>query len=114
MRWLEQAEDSFRERWARGRGRCAARPKAGRGKNPAFFVHSDWARRGVGSAILGACEAAAEEAGFARFEMGATLTGVPLYLARGYRVLEQIESPLANGELLPIAGMAKDAMKEVS
>src|ERR1700730_2001529 len=41
----------------------------------AFFVHPDWARRGIGSRILAACEDAAREAGFRRFEMAATLTG---------------------------------------
>jgi hypothetical protein len=39
--------------------------------------------------------------------MGATLTGVPLYLARGYHVLERIEVPLRNGAALPIVRMAK-------
>ena len=54
-------------------------------------------------------------AGFSRFEMGATLTGVPLYLARGYHVLERIEVPLPNGTALPIVRMAKtDASREKS
>ncbi len=39
----------------------------------AFFIHPDWARRGVGSLILQACEDAARSAGFTRYEMGATL-----------------------------------------
>ena len=34
--------------------------------------------------ILEACEAAAFAAGFRRLEMGATLTGVPFYRAKGY------------------------------
>ena len=40
-----------------------------------FSCILEWARRGVGSKILEVCEAAAAEAGFRRFEMGATLTG---------------------------------------
>jgi GNAT superfamily N-acetyltransferase len=51
----------------------------------AFFVHPEWARRGIGAMILEVCESAAVAAGFTRLEMGATLTGVPLYLAKGYR-----------------------------
>jgi hypothetical protein len=39
--------------------------------------------------------------------MGATLTGVPLYLARGYQVRERIEVPLPNGHTLPVLRMAK-------
>jgi GNAT superfamily N-acetyltransferase len=73
----------------------------------AFFIHPDWARRGIGSKILETCESAARAAGFSRFEMGATLTGVPLYLARGYHILERIEAPLPNGAVLPIVRMAK-------
>ncbi len=64
-------------------------------------------RRGFGSKILDACESAARAAGFSRFEMGATLTGVPLYLARGYHIVERIEVPLRNGARLPIVRMAK-------
>lgn len=73
----------------------------------AFFIHPAWARRGVGSKILQACEDAARAAGFRRFEMGATLTGVPFYEARGYEEVERINVPLANGALLAIVRMEK-------
>ncbi len=74
----------------------------------AFFIHPDWSRRGIGTLILDACEAAAKAAGFTRLEMGATLTGVPFYRARGYTDLEHLTVPLGNGESLPIVRMAKD------
>jgi GNAT superfamily N-acetyltransferase len=74
----------------------------------AFFIHPDWARRGIGTLILDACETAAKAAGFTRLEMGATLTGVPFYRARGYVDLEHLTVPLGNGESLPIVRMAKD------
>jgi GNAT superfamily N-acetyltransferase len=82
-------------------------PVSDAAKIRAFFIHPDWARRGLGSKILEACESAARAAGFSRFEMGATLTGVPLYLARGYHIVERIEVPLRNGAALPIVRMAK-------
>jgi GNAT superfamily N-acetyltransferase len=82
-------------------------PQHDAAKIRAFFVHPDWARRGIGSMILQACETAATRAGFTRFEMGATLTGVPLYQARGYIAIEHIEVPLANGVTLPIVRMEK-------
>ena len=75
----------------------------------AFFVHPEWARRGIGTLILNACENAAKKAGFRRFEMGATLTGVPMYAARCYREVEQISVPLKNGESLLVMRMAKEA-----
>jgi len=83
-------------------------PKADAAKIRAFFVHPDWVRRGIGSRILELCEEAARAEGFTRFEMGATLTGVPLYRRWGYRELERIELPLSNSSSLPIVRMAKE------
>ena len=82
-------------------------PKRDAAKIRAFFVHPDWARRGIGTKILDACEAAARAAGFTRFEMGATLTGVPFYEARGYRALERITVPLPDGESMAVIRMEK-------
>jgi GNAT superfamily N-acetyltransferase len=73
----------------------------------AFFVHPDWARRGIGRAILLACEAAARAAGFNRFELVATLAGEPLYAAFGYAVVERSDIPLSHGLSLPCVKMAK-------
>jgi len=75
----------------------------------AFFIHPDWARRGVGSLILQACENVAKSAGLARFEMGATLTGAKLFGARGYVAVKPISIPLVNGESLPVIHMEKQA-----
>lgn len=75
----------------------------------AFFIHPDWARRGVGTLILKACEDAARAAGFLRFEMGATLTGAKLFGAKGYIAVKPISIPLANGESLPVIHMEKQA-----
>jgi GNAT superfamily N-acetyltransferase len=73
----------------------------------AFFVHPDWARRGVGGMILEACERAAAAANFKRFEMGATLTGVKLFRTKGYVALRSLDVPLGNGESLPVVHMEK-------
>lgn len=64
--------------------------------------------------ILEACENAAIAAGFTRFEMGATLTGVLLYQVCGYVALENLEVPLANGESLPIVRMEKRLVRSAS
>ena len=82
-------------------------PKKDAAKIRAFFIHPNWARRGIGTLILEACEQAALAAGFTRFEMGATLTGVPLYRARGYTVLGNLAVPLGDGLALPIVRMEK-------
>jgi len=73
----------------------------------AFFVHPQWARQGIGRLILDACENAALAAGFSRLEMGATLSGVAFYRARGYAEVEAQAVPLGNGEVLPIVKMAR-------
>jgi N-acetylglutamate synthase-like GNAT family acetyltransferase len=77
----------------------------------ALFVHPAWARRGIGELILKTCEEAAMAAGFRRFEMGATLTGVKLFSTRGYVALETIEIPLGNGATLPVVRMTKTREK---
>lgn len=73
----------------------------------AFFVHPNWVRRGLATLILKTCEDAAYARGFRRFEMGATLTGVPMYAARGYTKDETIEVPLPNGLSLTVVRMSK-------
>jgi GNAT superfamily N-acetyltransferase len=50
----------------------------------AFFVHPDFARRGIGRMLLQHCESAAEAEGFRRTELMATLPGQRLYLSAGY------------------------------
>jgi GNAT superfamily N-acetyltransferase len=74
----------------------------------AFFVHPEFARCGIGSMILQACEDAARAAGFTRLEIGATLSGVAFYKAKGYVEVENQTVPLANGETLPIVKMTKE------
>jgi GNAT superfamily N-acetyltransferase len=80
----------------------------------AIFVHPNFARRGLGTLILAHVEAAAQAAGFHHFEMGSTLTGVPLYRLKGYVEIERIAVPLHNGEALPVVRMVKAACKQFS
>lgn len=84
-------------------------PATDAAKVRAIFVRPEFARRGLGSLILATVEDAAREAGFRRFEMGSTLTGVPLYRLKGYVEVERIEVPLKNAESLPVVKMVKDA-----
>jgi GNAT superfamily N-acetyltransferase len=84
-------------------------PRQDAAKIRAFFIHPDWARRGIGTLLLEACENAAKSAGFSSFEMGATLTGAKLFRARGYLPIRNLEVPLLNGESLPIIQMEKQA-----
>jgi GNAT superfamily N-acetyltransferase len=73
----------------------------------AIFVHPEFARQGLGTLILARVESEAAMAGFRRYEMGSTLTGVPLYRLKGYLEVERIAVPLRNGEALPVVKMVK-------
>nr|WP_188761817.1 GNAT family N-acetyltransferase [Polymorphobacter glacialis] len=72
----------------------------------AMYTEPGFARRGVGRAVLAACEDAARAAGFARAELMSTLSGQPLYLAAGYVPIERILD--TNGAMpVPLVRMGK-------
>jgi GNAT superfamily N-acetyltransferase len=96
------------DRWT-GRKDELLDPLRDAAKIRAFFIHPDWARKGIGGMILEACEQAARASGFARYEMGATLTGAKLFGVKGYVAVKPISIPLMNGEVLPVLHMEKRA-----
>jgi GNAT superfamily N-acetyltransferase len=73
----------------------------------AMFVHPDYARRGIGKAILEASEDAARESGFKRLELMALLPGVPLYEGAGYTTREASYVELPDGVRLETVLMEK-------
>ena len=73
----------------------------------AFFVHPDWARRGLGRRLLKACETAALAYGFRQAELVATLAGEPLYRAGGYEEVARDEIPLSDGLSLQVVKMSR-------
>ena len=87
-------------------------PKRDAARVRAFFVHPEWARRGIGRCIMVACERAIEEAGFRAVDIVATLAGEPLYAAFGYAVTERYEISLAGGLGLPVVRMSKRMVRE--
>jgi GNAT superfamily N-acetyltransferase len=87
-------------------------PRQDAAKIRAFFVHPDFARRGIGAAILERCEHEAIAHGFARFELMATLPGIRLYAAQGYVAGEPTKWPLGPGltiDFLPMTKRAPDS-----
>ncbi|MFF5380319.1 GNAT family N-acetyltransferase [Pedobacter suwonensis] len=74
----------------------------------AFFVHPDYARRGIGRKIIELCENEAKKHGFSSLALGAALPGVPLYKAMGFKEMEQIVEPLSDGEKLELVSMIKN------
>ena len=82
-------------------------PKEDAGRIRAFFIHPDWARKGIGRRIIEACEEAAKADGFSSMELGATLPGEPLYAALGYEVTDRFDIAMGDGITLPCAHMKK-------
>lgn len=76
----------------------------------AFFVHPQWARKGLAKAILSRCETEACAAGFRSVELMATLPGVKFYLACGYDESEQFDYEMASGGTLPLVPMRKELL----
>ncbi|HEX4810974.1 MAG TPA: GNAT family N-acetyltransferase [Bryobacteraceae bacterium] len=73
----------------------------------AIFVAPRFARQGLGSLLLNEAETAAIAAGFRRFEMGSTLTGVALYALKGYREIERVQAPVGGNESIEVVRMEK-------
>jgi GNAT superfamily N-acetyltransferase len=73
----------------------------------AFFVHPDYARRGIGRRIMELSEGGATTAGFKNIEIVATLPGVPLYVTFAYKSVERFNIKLPNGATMPVERMRK-------
>ena len=73
----------------------------------AMYTDPDFVRRGVGRMILGLCEGAARDAGFARVELRATAAGIPLYRAVGYSPVGAPEGADVEGISVPLLRMGK-------
>jgi GNAT superfamily N-acetyltransferase len=89
----------------------AADPKLDAATEPAriraFFVHPDWARRGLARDLYAQCSRAALAAGFRAFELMATLPGEPLYSALGFSARERTSVPLGGAVELPLVRMTR-------
>ena len=83
-------------------------PQVDAGRIRAFFIHPNWARKGIGRRIIQACEDAAKANGFTRMELRATLPGEPLYAAMSYEVTDRFEIPMGDGTSLACAHMKKE------
>ena len=74
----------------------------------AFFVRPDWARRGIGRALLDHCEAEARAHGFRSAELVATLPGMRLYRICGYVGDESVDYPLGANITIKFVPMKKE------
>ena len=76
----------------------------------AMFVRADWTRRGLGTRILEAAEAAARAEGFRRLALMATLPGYQLYVRLGFR--ERSRGPITLPDGVDVEGVEMDKALE--
>jgi GNAT superfamily N-acetyltransferase len=91
----------------KGRDDSFSNPETAPARIRAMYTHPDWIRQGVGSYLLELGESSAREAGFKTIELGSTIPGEPLYIARGYREVSRTTMIAANGAENTIIKMSK-------
>jgi putative acetyltransferase len=80
-------------------------PETGRIRK--VFVHPQWARKGLGTALVLDAERRAEGAGHARFAVRASLNAVSFYRRLGYRTVESQRVPRPGDVGVPVMLMRK-------
>jgi GNAT superfamily N-acetyltransferase len=74
----------------------------------AMFTDPSYSGKGIGSMVLNQSEKAAKAHGFSKGALGATLSGLSFYKAKGWvKVLEE-QTVLPNGDIIKVVQMAKD------
>lgn len=74
----------------------------------AMFTDPNFHGKGIGSMILSYAEKAAKERGFSKGTLGATLSGLAFYLAKGWRTVSQEHPTLPNGTVIEVVQMEKN------
>lgn len=94
-------------RFTKSRDSVELNPLTDPAKIRAFFIHPDWARKGIGTMLLEKCETEAKSFGFQAAELMATLPGVKLYSVRGYEKIEDSEIEISDGFRMKLVMMRK-------
>jgi GNAT superfamily N-acetyltransferase len=90
-----------------GRDDSYADPATDAARIRAMYTRPGWTRQGIGSLLLQLGEDAARAAGFTTIELGATMSGEPLYRARGYVEVDRQMLTGANGSASVVIVMRK-------
>jgi GNAT superfamily N-acetyltransferase len=73
----------------------------------AVYVSGEFAKLGLGKAILNVIEKRALELGLSKLSMHSSLTAEPFYLKNGYRKLDEITHTLSTGVQMRAVAMTK-------
>lgn len=96
--------------YAHSRDSAELNPQTDEAKIRAFFIHPDFARKGIGRLILETCERQAKVHGFKSAEMMATLPGVKLYTLCGYLGDEEVKVPVGENVDIICVKMRKNLL----
>ena len=91
-----------------GRQSAVLDPEKDAARIRAFFVRPEWARRGIGRAILERCETEARAHGFRSAELLSTLPGHKFYRTLGYAGEEAVRHDLRDGVTIDFIPMKKE------
>ena len=92
----------------KGRDDSFSNPNFDPARIRAMYTHPSWTRCGIGSLLLKLGENAARSAGFKKIELGSTVPGEPLYLAKGFKEISRVTDVAANGAENVVIKMVKD------
>ena len=84
-----------------------ADPATDPAKIRAFFIHPEFARRGIARALLVRCETEARAAGYKSAELMSTLPGVDFYKSAGYSADEMVVHRVGNAVEIRFVPMRK-------
>ncbi|MFZ2451530.1 MAG: GNAT family N-acetyltransferase [Methylovulum miyakonense] len=76
-----------------------------------FFVHPDFARRGVATQLLVTCENECSHRGIETLYLTATLSGEPFYKKCGFSEFERFKQVLSDNETFELVKMAKEIQR---
>ncbi len=86
-------------------------PQTDAAKIRAFFIHPDFARKGLGNQIIQHCEQEAIKHGFHSTELMGTLSGVSFYQKHGYKGNKTIIHTMNDGNTIEFLPMKKTLKK---
>lgn len=76
-----------------------------------LYILPEWARRGIGSALLGMAEAAIVASGHVRIRLSASLSGRRFYEGRGYRVVGRLDWKTRGGLVIEALEMERQTKR---
>lgn len=91
----------------KGRDDRLSDPASDAARIRAMYTHPNWTRLGIGSLLLNLGEDAARQAGYKKIQLGSTIAGEALYLAKGYKEISREITLSNNGSKNTVITMEK-------